>query len=696
MNQRTYRAVVVASGLPVLVVCCSLLGATAAGAETVSPLPASEYTVRPVCAAPAPGDAGCLALQLVPETTVARARTHPLGMARNAPLKAPSPAEGAYGLRPQDLHSAYQLPPEAPSAQTIALVDAYNDPSAEAGLAAYDKEFGLPACSEGNGCFHKVNQEGQKGPLPSSTSKAAKEWSGEIATDIEIAHAVCQNCHILLVEANSAEYSNLDVAEETAVGLGATEISNSWGAPECGQGSSGIECVGESSAFNQTGIVITAAAGDDGYLDWDAEKAEERGYPDYPASSPHVVAVGGTRLSLSAGGTWTGETVWNGYGATGGGCSTVFTAQPWQQEIPNWSAVGCPENHRAVADVSAVGDPYTGAAIYNSIEECEYEEDGKNHKSPWCTIGGTSLASPIIAAVFALAGGAHGVEYPAQTLYENLAASTSALHDVVSGSNGECGNPFDEEIGPNLGVSGCTASAEAEQCAGKAICLAGTGYDGPSGVGAPNGITAFQPLTAEAKKQVEERKAKEKKAAEEATAAEQKRKEQTEQEERERGTSSGRSSTEGGTGGTTPTTNGQPGTTTSGTPATLAPNTSAATPSPTGSGALGSGELIPVLSGLSLTHSATVALNRAHPQASRIAFAFTLNMAARVRVRLAKRVEVNGHTRWQTLPYTLTIAAKKGRDSAHLSAHAALAQGRYRLTLTPGRGKARTLTFQVG
>jgi hypothetical protein len=133
--------------------------------------------------------------------------------------------------------------------------------------------------------------------------------------------------------------------------MGATEISNSW---------DGEEPVTDSAVFNHPGVVITAASGDNGYLNWQSPEPAAIGHVGYPASSPHVVAVGGTRLSLTSEGAWAGESVWNGYGATGSGCSETFGAPPWQQELPNWSAVGC-GSKRAVADVSADADPYTGA-----------------------------------------------------------------------------------------------------------------------------------------------------------------------------------------------------------------------------------------------------------------------------------------------------------------------------------------------
>jgi hypothetical protein len=419
------------------------------------------------------------------------------------PLAAPSPGAGAFGLRPQDLHAAYDLPASASSAQTVALVDAYNDPNAEADLKAYDEEFALPACTAGSGCFKQVNQNGETGSLPfpktmkeleaarkgtraqREEAEEATGWGLEISLDIEVAHATCESCEVLLVEAGVPSYEDLETAERSAAALGAGEVSNSWAGPEVGE----TPELESASPFDHKGIVITAAAGDEGYLDWGAEAASERGYVGFPASSPHVVAVGGTRLSLGAGSAWAGETVWNGDGATGGGCSVVFTAQPWQQSVSDWSGVGC-GTKRAVADVSADADPYTGVAVHDTSPECEYqyEEAKVKHVLYWCTIGGTSVSSPLIASVFALAGGASKVEYPAKTLYENEAKSPGVLHDVTTGSNGECTKPFSE-----TGLSGCTTAEEAKSCASKAICVAGTGYDGPTGVGTPDGITAFKP-----------------------------------------------------------------------------------------------------------------------------------------------------------------------------------------------------------
>jgi hypothetical protein len=715
MNLRKYRAFArvishaaallgVGSALFVMIglSCCV---SVAAAESAISPLPESDYTVRPVCAAPAPGYAGCLALELVPKTAAARARTHPLGITRSRPIVAAKASEGAFGLRPQDLLSVYQLPSTASSPQTIAIVDAYNDLGAEADLNTYSSEFGLSeltACTAGevSKCFQQVNQKGEHGNLPFPASKKARAekeatcekshtkkgeeacqevneadgWTGEVSLDIEVAHAVCQNCRIVLVETKSPSFSDLEEGENTAASLGATEISNSWGGPEQGI----TPATDNASSFNHPGIVITAAAGDDGYLDWHAKESFERGFADYPASSTHVVAVGGTRLGpLGPGGTWAGETVWNGDGAGGSGCSSLV-APTWQTAMRDWSTVGCGSG-RAVADVSADADPYTGVAIYDSTPE-----DMGGGTPGWVPIGGTSLASPLVASVFALAGGANGVAYPAQSLYENEIENPISLHDVVSGSNGECTQPFNEE-----GLSGCTLLQEAASCSQEAICLAREGYDGPSGVGTPNGIAAFEPVSEEARRANEARRTKEQAEAKQHEEEHQSEAKKAEEERNARGGSSG-----GGTNGS--------GGATSGSSTTGVSNTSAGGKSGGSSGTTdsssgaGSNQPTVKLTAFALTPTALLALNRTRPRVSSVHFAFTISAAARVHATLAKLVRVRGHNRWELIPGVLTLTATKGRNRNSLKSHRALTPGRYHLTLTPEQGAARTLTFQVG
>lgn len=445
--------------------CVAPAGATGTPSSAPTPLSASNYTVRQVCAAPLPGQASCMAEELVPQTAEARSHAHPLGMVTpqeaGSVASAGAAAQGSYGLRPQDLHSAYELPANAPTVQTIALVDGYDDPTAEADLKVYDEEFHLPACTTANHCFSKINQEGQSSPLPETEG----DWATEISLDIETAHATCQNCHILLVEAKTSYWNDLEAAEERAVADGATEISNSYGAPSSYDG----------GAYDHPGVVITAASGDGGYDNWGTPFLAASA--NYPASSPDVVAVGGTELNVENG-TWESETAWD---EGGSGCS-AFVAPSWQQALANWSDVGCGTN-RAVTDVSADADPYTGVAVYDSTPYPPYGTPG------WKTLGGTSVASPIVAAVFALAGGAGGVEYPAQTLYSHL--GSSSLHDVVSGSNWSC-STVDE-----FGSPDCTAAEYEANCERELICNAAQGYDGPTGVGSPNGLGAFRPTPGE-------------------------------------------------------------------------------------------------------------------------------------------------------------------------------------------------------
>ena len=505
------RRSVAVSSILILASAFALLCASAAQASTVSPLPASDYSTQPACAVPAAGHVACLAEILVPRTAAARAHTHPLGITTIHAIVHGDAAEGADGLRPQDLRDAY-FPGEEPDAptsepQTLAIVDAYNDPEAEADLRIYDEEFHLPECTTNNGCFEQVNQNGETGspPFPSNTTaKGEKEalcesttaepsvtqaacrtieevdgWSLEVSLDIETAHAICQNCHIVLVEAEG-EDTALETAEDTAVRLGAGEVSNSW---------AGSELLSDSDAFNHPGVVITFAAGDRGYLNWERDKLEEELFGEtagvnYPASSPHVIAVGGTTLKLNGvTGAWSEESVWDG---TGGGCSLNFEAQPWQDEVSGWSSVGC-EDRRAVNDVSADANPYTGVAIYDSVP---YIPLGGGLKSAnvfdWTPVGGTSASTPMIAAMFALAGGSHGVAYPAQTLYSHL--GSAALHDIAEGSSGKCFGKY------SSGCSGSMSPLSLTDCGqGALICNSATGYDGPTGVGTPNGLSALQP-----------------------------------------------------------------------------------------------------------------------------------------------------------------------------------------------------------
>ncbi|HEX5225831.1 MAG TPA: PKD domain-containing protein [Solirubrobacteraceae bacterium] len=460
-----------------------------AGAERTLPHPAGYAEVRNACGAPAPGDARCYALlrRRVPSTAAGRAGVRPFTAGDGALAAGP-----AGGLTPQALETAYGYSAKGGSGQTIAVVDAFNDPNIEEDLAAFDAHYGLGACTKGNGCLRVVGQEGSATKLPADDKVG---WSFEISLDVEAARATCNECRIVLVEANSASYANLAAAANEAVALGATAVSNSYGGPEEALNAS------ERAAYDHPGVVVTAATGDDGYDDWNfaLEGIEPPGMPNAPASLPSVVAVGGTSLHLRTDGTRAAETVWNddgvedvnGLGAgyvTGGGCSTLFTAPSWQAASPGFGAAGC-AGRRLSADVATVGDPLTGFDVFDDFNFCGCEEVAEeiSEYGGWETFGGTSLSSPMVAAMYALAGGSAGLADPGVTLYGHLGDGT-VLFDVTEGGNGLCaGEPASVCGHPDSELDGTF------DCEGTSACNARPGVDGPSGVGAPVGLTAFKP-----------------------------------------------------------------------------------------------------------------------------------------------------------------------------------------------------------
>jgi subtilase family serine protease len=332
----------------------------------------------------------------------------------------PQATSGPTGYGPAQFQDAYALPSAVAGAgQTIAIVDAYDDPNAEADLATYSSTYGLPACTTASGCFRKVDQTGG-----TRYPRADQGWALEISLDVQVAHAVCPNCKLLLVEAKSNSFSNLFAAEDYATAH-ANVVSNSWG---------GSEFSSETSSsydghFNRSGVPITVSSGDAGYG------------VEFPAASRYVTAVGGTTLTLKSDNTRLSETAWSGAGS---GCSSYESKPAWQTNA------GCAT--RAVADVSADADPTTGASVYDS--------QGYQGQRGWFKVGGTSLAAPLIAGVYALAGNATSTTY-ASFPYSH----TGSLNDVTSGTNGSCSGSY--------------------------LCTASFGYDGPTGLGTPNGTGAF-------------------------------------------------------------------------------------------------------------------------------------------------------------------------------------------------------------
>jgi subtilase family serine protease len=451
---------------------------TAAAAVSRPAIGAILYAVgKPACpAAASPGVASCDAVirEIVSRETKG-ARSFIFGAGRDASTFGP-----AGGLTPGDLGSAYGLNTKGGQGQTVAIVDAYNDPNLNADLQTFDGQYHLAACSTANGCLRIVNENGGT-TLPATDTSG---WSVEESLDVEAVHSVCQGCKILFVEAASPVNNDLGRAEDTAVALGATEISNSYGEPE--QDGS----LAYAAAYNHPGVVITASAGDDGYDFFDQLAGASQ--PGIPAAYSTTVSVGGTSLYLNQTGGRQSESVWNdngardsnqrlfgsSLGAGGGGCSHLFSAPKWH--------TGC-GSMRLDSDVSAVADYLTGLDVYDSF-------DCGTACAPapgWFTVGGTSLSSPVIAAAWALAGGAHGVRYPALTLYGHQRQA----YDVTSGGNGWCdgsgagGCPDPNQQG--YGTVDCAYTALGAVAAGDRACEASAGYDGPTGVGTPRGDTIF-------------------------------------------------------------------------------------------------------------------------------------------------------------------------------------------------------------
>ena len=353
------------------------------------------------------------------------------------------------GYGPVQFHGAYALPKLTPllagsktkrQAQTIAIVDAYSS-TAFADLTTFDKTFGLPTfprCSKtvATSCFQSMNETGGT-KLPASGVPSG--WDVEISLDVQVAHEICQNCKILLVEAAAPTSADLGTAVNTAVAQGANVVSNSYGSSTLTSGAVGTG----KGDYAHPHHAIVVSAGDSGFG------------PAYPADLDAVVAVGGTKLLLGPNNTYGSESVWdNGAtSATGSGCDDASVARGWQTALSNWTSTGCGA-FRAMNDVAADADPSTGAAVYDSAYG-------------WMQIGGTSLAAPLVAGVYGLAANSATVSYPASLPY----AHTGSLHDLTTGN----------DLPGNAGLA-CGLPLE---------CTAGPGYDLPTGMGTPKGIGAF-------------------------------------------------------------------------------------------------------------------------------------------------------------------------------------------------------------
>lgn len=406
--------------------------ATPAGAAATVPGPgAVPRRTAPQLAGAGARPAGCAAATR-PGIAHCYLATEPAPAAAVRGLETGCTVKEQDGYSPCNIQHAYKLPSlsgQRGKGQTVAVIDAYNDPNAQSDLATYRSAWGLPVCSAGNGCFRKVNQNGDEGNYPPGNMG----WGLEISGDLDMVSAICPRCHILLVEATSNTFTNLFAAEREAVRLGAHMVSLSWGSGEF-SGESSYD-----STLDRARVEVTASSGDGAY----------QGGVQYPSASPYVTSAGGTELTPAASKRGWIEKTWVTAGSnpptqgSGSGCSAYEPKPKWQKDQ------GC--TRRTTADVSAVAANVLG---YDS-----YESGGGG----WYFFFGTSLSAPIVAAVYGLAGNA-----AAQTVAGAVLPYSHRTHfyDITRGlATGACPHRY--------------------------LCKAIRGYDGPTGLGTPFGAGGF-------------------------------------------------------------------------------------------------------------------------------------------------------------------------------------------------------------
>ncbi len=298
------------------------------------------------------------------------------------------------GMTPDRIKSVYNLPLHGGHG-TIALIGAYDDPTIEKDLNIFSAAFNLPSCTVKNGCFEKHKM--------ARTVAANSGWSLETSLDVEWAHAIAPDAKILLVEARTPSGNNLLNAVDYAVSRAdVVAISMSWGGQEFPE-----EVRLDNHFRSKSGTVFFASSGDNGTgASW-------------PASSPNVIAVGGTRLDFANDGTLRSETAWSG---SGGGIS-AYEPQPDYQKTYN---IPRAKGRRAIPDVSYNGDPQSGFPVYKT---------SGSSKNGWNVVGGTSAGAPQWAAIQSL-----GIAVSHEKIYTDKAGANHShfFRDITSGKNGDC------------------------------------------------------------------------------------------------------------------------------------------------------------------------------------------------------------------------------------------------------------------
>ncbi|HEY2517424.1 MAG TPA: S53 family peptidase, partial [Polyangiaceae bacterium] len=458
----------------------ALISERSAKAEVLVPATTEEWVLEDLCHREGlqPDFGRCFAKRWMPANVAherrIRAMVHPNANCDGQKQSAYSPTLTPAAMGANDLITAYNLPADAPTGagEIVAVVDAcgYSDLVTE--LNAYRTQYGIPTitqCGGKNGvaptkggtqCVGIVSQTGTA-TVPADDSN----WAGETALDVQMVSAACPKCSILVVQVKSASTANLEAGIAEAVKLGAAGVSNSWGSSESGS---------DTQLPAYKGTIIAAASGDADYLNQIGAIDEDAGTVDYspqspnwPASDPNVLGVGGTTLTMDPTSSrcysdtaWSymvpttstsalaGKTVYGG----GSGCSTDYPTPSYQSSINMGSCT-----KRGSVDVSAAADfspgvyknqicvkgqPCGGIAVYGG--------------GGWNPSVGTSAATPFMTAVLVRMG--LGAKANAD-FYSNHGGFT----DVTSGNNDPSGTCSD------------------------VMCNAGAGWDGPTGWGVPNG-----------------------------------------------------------------------------------------------------------------------------------------------------------------------------------------------------------------
>ena len=403
----------------------------------------TTHGVRKVCAA---ANARCLAQVVTASTgsTKALSTTTPLGYSAT------------------DLETAYHLPanPAIGANGTIAIIDAGAYPTLESDLAVYRAQFNLPACTVASGCLTITDMHGGPPLTPATDFLGQLEEENvavETSLDMEMASAACPGCKLVEIQIPTGDaFPNFDQASldaamadfGTAVNRAATDGSSSVSMSYQYPSDTTVEFGQTGLELFHPGMAVLASSGDGGF--------EGNLHTGWPQNLPWVTSVGGTSLfAANAAGTVFSQTAWSGAGS---GCETDLPAAIGQPPSVSAACGG----HRASSDVSAVADPATGPAVYDTYAPAS------GQPLNWFVVGGTSVSSPFVAGIYARGGHTSQVIGP-NTIYT---APKGAFTDV--------------KLGQNAPTNGCQSVGAPVQ-----VCQAGTGWDGPTGVGSPNGLSGF-------------------------------------------------------------------------------------------------------------------------------------------------------------------------------------------------------------